>query len=533
MQKYTFDELDLMTVHDLRIVLAKLNGTPGQKNRAQMISDIMEIQLGTLVPRRNPRGRKPKFMTTEIVLRENGSENPNQYIAATTENEKLGIMDKGKLIQKKNFMQNNADEFVGEDNGERISFACCRNQKLRSEPIYLEDENASFGSRYDDVFVVNNVMVADSGVYVPTPVVGYGVLEILNNGDGILRNINHRSGVPSALIDSEKIKIYNLKNGDFVVGYATKPHEHSKFVINECKKINGYPARFDMLHRGKPFETLTAEYVNEAIELSSGSDDVTLRLIDLVSPIGKGQRGAIIAPSASGGSTILKKIAASICKNHPEMQLMTILLQSNPEEITDFYRISGNHEVIATDYQQLPESNIGYAELYLERAKRLVELGSDVVILMDSLTKFARSYNAILQDGDNSNNALSAVKKYFGSARNIENGGSLTIIAIIDEAEDEFGLTVQKEIVDMSNMKITLSSDFAKSRLYPAIDLLNTGTKKCELMQTEKQIQTVFKMIGYTSVHNEFAATMAVLEMLRKTKNNDELCDKINDFIAN
>ncbi len=524
-KKYTLEELNLMTVHDLRIILAKLSGTPGQKSRAEMIEEITAIQIGRLKPQRSARGRKPKYTKIEPILMdsENDLEHANSpALNVNSSNEKADNLENFEEFQVEQ------SAFVGKDNVEESGFRPAKIASLNSDYVFPERKDANFSNVYKDVKAPEKLMVADSGAYVPTTVVGYGLLEVSEQGYGVLRNINYGSNAPNAYVNEQIVTDYRLKTGDFVIGYAVKTQDGSRFEITYPVKINNYHARIDCVHRGKPFESLTAEYVKNPIKLDNSGDE-TLRLIDIITPVGKGQRGIIVAPSESGNSTLLKKIAHSISGNYPEIHLITLLLEERPEEITDFSKIIKTGELVATTFEQSPESHVRYAELYLERAKRLVELGKDVIILMDSLTKLARAYAKTCNN--NFENALAVIKRYFASARKIVDGGSLTLITTITQSESDFDIQLLKEIENSANLKIVLTRTLAKSRIYPAFNIVNCGTKKAELLQTEKQMQTACKLCDLVSEKGEKIGTLTILEMLKQTADNNELCNKIDDFL--
>ncbi len=367
---------------------------------------------------------------------------------------------------------------------------------------------------------------------VPTELV-QGILDIMPDGHGFLRP----KYIPSnadVYISMSQIRRFGLRAGDFVEGAARLPKENERyFGLLQVDKINGETADKFIGVDGRPvkrvrFEDLTAIYPNRHIKLETGKAPLSQRVIDLVSPIGFGQRGLIVSPPKAGKTTILKDIAAGITKNHPDVILMAVLVGERPEEVTDLSR-SIKGDVISSNFDEPAESQTTAAEVALERAKRLVELGKDVVILLDSITRLGRAYNLSVPPSGRTLSggfdpvALYPPKHFFGAARNCEQGGSLTIIgtALVDTGSRMDDL-IYEEFKGTGNMELHLDRKLAERRIYPAIDIESSSTRQEQLMLSEddyRQIITMRRMIGMLG---ENERTEIFLERLAKSASNDE-----------
>jgi len=328
---------------------------------------------------------------------------------------------------------------------------------------------------------------------------GEGVLEVLPDGFGFLRspNYNYLPSAEDIYVSPAQIRRFDLKKGDTVTGTIRPPKEKEKyFALLKVDAINGVPpekARERIL-----FENLTPLYPNERLVLETDKGTLSTRVIDLVAPIGKGQRSLIVAPPRTGKTVLLQQIATAIAANHPECTLMVLLIDERPEEVTDMQRIVQG-EVISSTFDEPPERHVQVAEMCLEKARRLVEHGKDVILLLDSITRLARAYNTVqphsgkILTGGVDANALHRPKRFFGSARNIEDGGSLTIIstALIDTGSrmDE---VIFEEFKGTGNMELCLDRSLADRRMWPAIDIRTSGTRKEELLYHEDELEKVF-----------------------------------------
>ena len=362
-----------------------------------------------------------------------------------------------------------------------------------------------------------------------------GILDILPDGYGFLRGENYLSSPKDVYISVVQIRRFRLDTGDVIKGIS-RFKEGEKFPsLIFVGEVNGESP--EKAARRKRFDELTPIYPDERIRLETDSKEYAMRMIDLMSPIGKGQRGMIVAPPKVGKTTLLKKIANSISKNNPEEKLIVLLIDERPEEVTDMKR-SINGEVIYSTFDELPEHHVKVAEMVLERAKRLVEQGQDVVILLDSITRLARAYNLTIPSSGRTLSggldpaALHKPKKFFGAARNIEHGGSLTILAtaLIDTGS-RMDDVIFEEFKGTGNMEVHLDRKLSEKRIFPAIDINKSGTRREDLLLTPKEKETVFALRKAMNSMPVADVTEQVISMMVKTKNNQEFLDSIDTYI--
>lgn len=359
--------------------------------------------------------------------------------------------------------------------------------------------------------------------------VGEGVLEILPDGFGFLRspNYNYLPSAEDIYVSPAQIRRFDLKKGDTVYGTIRSPKDKEKyFALLKVEKINNKPpekARDRIL-----FENLTPLYPDVRLVMECGKEKLSPRVLDLTAPFGKGQRGLIVAPPRTGKTMILQTIANSIAINHPEVFLMVLLIDERPEEVTDMIR-SVKGEVVSSTFDEPPERHVQIAEMVIEKARRLVEYGHDVLILLDSLTRLARAYNTVqphsgkILTGGIDANALHKPKRFFGAARNIEEGGSLTIIAtaLIDTGSrmDE---VIFEEFKGTGNMELVLDRRLADRRVWPAIDLIKSGTRKEELLYHPEELEKIYVMRQLLADLAPLDAMNLLLGRLKKTSSNAE-----------
>lgn len=357
-----------------------------------------------------------------------------------------------------------------------------------------------------------------------------GVLEIIeNNNYGFLRGKNYLTGPDDIYVSPSQIRRFNLKTGDEVQGKVRTPKEGEKFkALLYVERVNGEnPER--AVGR-KPFETLIPIYPNQRLNLETTQGILSTRLMDIISPIGKGQRGIIVAPPKAGKTTLLKKIAQSISMNHPLVKLIVVLIDERPEEVTDMQR-SIKGEVIYSTFDEEPEHHTKVAYMVLERAKRMVEQGQDVVILLDSITRLSRAYNLTITptgrtlSGGLDPGALIMPKKFFGAARNIEEGGSLTILATaLVETGSRMDDMIFEEFKGTGNMEVHLNRRLQERRIFPAIDIYKSGTRRDDLLfenPVEKEAAFNIRKVLYDE-NNTQNVTEQLISLLSKTKNNEE-----------
>ena len=366
--------------------------------------------------------------------------------------------------------------------------------------------------------------------HVETNAVVSGVIEFHEQGYGFLRGENYEANSATDIyVSKNTIKYFRLRRGDFVECTAERQHDNSSPSLKTLLKLNGKP--YDMNFIRPNFDDLTPCYPDERISLEiEGNGDISIRAIDLLAPIGKGQRGLIVAPPKAGKTTLLKKIANSIEEKHKDIKLIILLIDERPEEVTDFKR-SVNSEVVYSTFDESPDHHVRLAELVLNRAKRLVESGEDVVILLDSITKLTRAYNALVPSSGKTLSggidplALQAPKKFFGAARNIENGGSLTILSTaLIETGSKMDDVIYEEFKGTGNMEIILSRGLSERRIFPAIDLYRSGTRRDDLLLNDKELDATYYVRRY--LDKDVNASQNLIDMLKRTKNNKEFSEK-------
>jgi transcription termination factor Rho len=367
------------------------------------------------------------------------------------------------------------------------------------------------------------------------PLVGNGVLEILPDGFGFLRspNYNYLPSPDDIYISPSQIRRFNLRKGDFISGTVRPPKEGERyFALLKVESINDDDPT---LSKDKVlFDNLTPLYPNKRLRLETDMKKMTTRVMDLLTPIGKGQRGLIVAPPRTGKTVILQDIANAITKNHPEVYLIVLLIDERPEEVTDMER-SVKGEVISSTFDEPSDRHVQVAEMVSEKAKRLVEYGRDVVILLDSITRLARAYNTIappsgkVLSGGIDSNALHRPKRFFGAARNIEEGGSLTIIAtaLIDTGS-RMDDVIFEEFKGTGNMEVNLDRKLVDRRIFPAIDIARSGTRKEELLLAPFELQRTWLLRKVLNELNVVEAMEFLLERMRKAESNKEFLDTMN-----
>ncbi|WP_448518783.1 transcription termination factor Rho [Rhodoflexus sp.] len=363
-----------------------------------------------------------------------------------------------------------------------------------------------------------------------------GVLEIMQDGYGFLRSsdYNYLASPDDIYVSPSQIKLFGLKTGDTVRGTIRPPKEGEKyFALLRVITVNGKTT--EQVRDRVPFEYLTPLFPNERLKLSHKPNEYSTRLLDLFAPIGKGQRGMIVAQPKTGKTVLLKEIANAIAKNHPEVYLIVLLIDERPEEVTDMAR-SVNAEVIASTFDEQAERHVKVSSIVLEKAKRMVECGHDVVILLDSITRLARAYNTVVPSsgkilsGGVDANALHKPKRFFGAARNVENGGSLTIIAtaLIDTGS-KMDEVIFEEFKGTGNMELQLDRKLANKRVFPAIDVPASGTRREDLLLDKDTLQRVWILRKYMSDMNSSEAMEFLLNNMKGTKDNEDFLLSMNN----
>ena len=397
----------------------------------------------------------------------------------------------------------------------------------------LEVENASLMRKQELMFAILKKLALQD-----VEIIGEGVLEVLLDGFGFLRSAdaNYLPGPDDIYLSPSQIRRFSLKTGDTVEGPIRSPKEGERyFALLKINTINFEDP--EKIRHKIHFDNLTPLYPNERLrmELSDPTNkDMSARVIDLISPLGKGQRALIVAPPRTGKTVLLQNIAHSITANHPECFLIVLLIDERPEEVTDMQR-SVKGEVVSSTFDEPASRHVQVAEMVIEKAKRLVEQGRDVVILLDSITRLGRAYNTVVPSsgkvltGGVDANALQRPKRFFGAARNIEEGGSLTIIAtaLIDTGSrmDE---VIFEEFKGTGNSEIVLDRKVADKRIFPAMDILKSGTRKEDLLVSRQDLQKIFVLRRILAPMGTTDAIEFLIDKLKQTKNNAEFFDSMN-----
>jgi len=364
-----------------------------------------------------------------------------------------------------------------------------------------------------------------------------GILETHPDGYGFLRTHNYLTSDDDVYISPSQIRRFHMQTGDKISGITRPPKQGEKFkallYVKEVNDLNPELAR-----NRKDFDTLIPVYPDQRIKLEISPIDIAMRIIDLIAPIGRGQRGMIVAPPKAGKTTILKNMANSIAANYPEIEIIMLLIDERPEEVTDMQRnVKG--DVVYSTFDELPKNHIKVAEMVLDRAKRLVEHGKDVVILLDSITRLARAYNLTITptgrtlSGGLDPGALYGPKRFFGAARNIENGGSLTILAsALIETGSRMDDLIFEEFKGTGNMEIHLDRKLSEKRVFPAIDINKSGTRREELLLNNEEMQTIWQLRKAMSNFSTADVTERIIDGLIRTKTNDEFIKQAAQILS-
>jgi transcription termination factor Rho len=420
-------------------------------------------------------------------------------------------------------------------NGENLNIGELKQKTIRELVQYgteLRVEGVGGLRKQDLIFKILEAQTDRAGL-----IFSEGVLEILPDGYGFLRSpdYNYLPGPDDIYVSPSQIKRFDLRKGDIVSGQVRPPKENERyFALLRVEAVNFEDP--DLAKQKILFENLTPLYPQEKINLEVNPDDMTTRIIDMLTPIGKGQRGLIVSPPRAGKTVILQKIANSITTNHPEVVLIVLLIDERPEEVTDMER-SVKGEVISSTFDEPADRHVQVADMVIEKAKRLVEHKKDVVILLDSITRLARAHNTVVPHsgkiltGGVDSNALQRPKRFFGAARNTEDAGSLTIMAtaLIDTGSrmDE---VIFEEFKGTGNMELVLDRRLTDRRIYPSIDILKSGTRREELLIPEEQINRLWILRKFVSEQTPVGAMEFLLDKLRHTKTNQEFLDSMSGF---
>ena len=404
-------------------------------------------------------------------------------------------------------------------------------QKTTKELIVIAEEHGlksiSRQKKADIIFNILKTISKDN-----KELLGGGILETLPDGFGFLRSPwgSYLAGPDDVYVSPSQIRKFNLRTGDFVVGNIRPPREQERyFALVQVESIND--AEPSKTQEKIAFENLTPLFPDSRLKLETGSgtsQDISSRIIDLVAPIGKGQRGLIVSPPKAGKTLLLQNIAQSIIKNNPDTHVIVLLIDERPEEVTDMQR-SVDAEVVASTFDESPQRHVQVADLVIEKAKRLVEHKKDVVILLDSITRLGRAYNTVqpasgkILTGGVDSNALERPKRFYGAARNLEEGGSLTILATaLVETGSKMDEVIYEEFKGTGNMEVHLERKIAERRIFPAINILRSGTRREDLLVEKDELNRVHMLRKVLAEQEEVAATEFLISKLKNTKTNLE-----------
>ena len=530
MQKFSKSELEAKSIFEMR-ALAKEVGisAPTKMNKAELVDMVFKITNGEIEPPQAPRRGRPKKYgdateqtTSEKPQIAQNLAQPEQILTPSP----AKVEDIGEISLPKGF--------------ERPKYQPTRQFAQQNQKQYSNNgfNQNNYGQKQNNFRNQNQNQVQRDNVIAErkddeeTEQIREGYLEINPDGYGFLRVKNGEFNEMDAYVSAMKIKQYGLRRGDYVTSLCKKVQEGRPSAVVSVTTINGIES--DKVGKRPNFDDLVPIYPDERIRLEVAPREFATRCIDLVSPIGKGQRGIIVSPPKAGKTTLLKMIASSIATNYPDIELKVLLIDERPEEVTDMQR-SIKGEVVYSTFDELPEHHTKTAEMLLERAKRLVEMGKDVVILLDSLTRLARAYNLTIPptgrtlSGGIDPGALHSPKRFFGSARNIENGGSLTIIATaLVDTGSRMDDVIFEEFKGTGNMEIHLDRRLSEKRIFPAIDLAKSGTRKEELLITPSELEGTWGIRKLLSNADNAEATENLINMIVKTSSNKEFIDQLN-----
>lgn len=462
-----------------------------------------------------PAEKEQPIQTNGVAHKEEPSEVLVAEPVITTE-----VLEKSPAVIEKKEQKQEAKE-VKEVNGNREN----RNHEPRQNQNHNQNQSQSNnkkGSLY-------NVREFDGLIE------NEGVLEIMSDGYGFLRSAdyNYLASPDDIYVSPSQIKLFGLKTGDSIRGAIRPPKDGEKyFALLRVETVNGKTT--EEIRDRIPFEYLTPLFPNERLKLSTTPSEYSTRILDLFSPIGKGQRGMIVAQPKTGKTVLLKQIANAIAQNHPEVYLIVLLIDERPEEVTDMAR-SVKGEVISSTFDEQAERHVKVSSIVLEKAKRMVECGHDVVILLDSITRLARAYNTVVPSsgkilsGGVDANALHKPKRFFGAARNVENGGSLTIIATaLIETGSRMDEVIFEEFKGTGNMELQLDRKLSNKRVFPAIDVPASGTRREDLLMTEEELGKIWILRKHMSDMNSSEAMEFLLDRMKGTRNNEEFLISMN-----
>lgn len=530
---YTIDDLNIRLLSELKEIAEGMGVKNAKKlSKQDLIYKILDQQA--IAPETVP-AKKPAPVSTPAPVAED-QQNERKLRPRRREN-----VTSTPAPAKKTETDFSADELLDSINldfntpstssTEQISNTAPAEDDSDIENIIINEEPPVSRNLRDDRPQINRISIREFDGAINNE----GVLEIMQDGYGFLRSsdYNYLASPDDIYVSPSQIKLFGLKTGDTVKGSIRPPKEGEKyFALLKVESVNGKTT--EEIRDRVAFEYLTPLFPEEKLKLSTTPDNMSTRILDLFSPIGKGQRGMIVAQPKTGKTVLLKNIANAIAENHPEVYLIVLLIDERPEEVTDMAR-SVKAEVIASTFDEQADRHVKVAAIVLEKAKRMVECGHDVVILLDSITRLARAYNTVVPSsgkilsGGVDANALHKPKRFFGAARKIENGGSLTIIAtaLIDTGS-KMDEVIFEEFKGTGNMELQLDRKLSNRRVYPAIDVPASGTRREDLLMKEEELQRVWILRKFMADMNSVEAMEFLQQRMKGTRNNEEFLLSMN-----
>ncbi|TDQ24051.1 transcription termination factor Rho [Tenacibaculum caenipelagi] len=532
---FEISELKTKKLSDLQAIAKTIGLTKiSQLKKLDLVYKILDAQAEASALEAKPKDERPKSKRKRITKTDEGE---NKIVAKVDrqqpveKEEKPPIADVSQQKEVKSVPEKKAEEKkqVVEEKKQQPQNKQSKQPQNRGNKQSNKNQNVNkhhhkSGNKYRDPdFEFDGIIESE------------GVLEMMPDGYGFLRSsdYNYLSSPDDIYVSQSQIKLFGLKTGDTVRGNVRPPKEGEKyFPLIRVSKINGLNP--NIVRDRVSFEHLTPLFAEEKFNLAEKGSSLSTRIIDLFSPIGKGQRGMIVAQPKTGKTMLLKDVANAIAANHPEVYQIVLLIDERPEEVTDMQR-SVRGEVVASTFDEPADKHVRVANIVLEKAKRLVECGHDVVILLDSITRLARAYNTVapasgkILSGGIDANALHKPKRFFGAARNIENGGSLTIIATaLTETGSKMDEVIFEEFKGTGNMELQLDRNISNRRIYPAIDLIKSSTRRDDLLLDEKTVQRMWVLRKYLADMNPIEAMEFIQDRIKRSLNNEEFLISMN-----
>ena len=525
---YKLEELNTAKVSELKEIAIKLNISNYEKlKKLDLAYAILDFQAehneaikSSDDKKTQDSNSKPKAIKKIVAKKEKKPQHLNQKKEEDLKNQKI------KIVQEKtnNTAKSNTDKSNNTPHQKTNNNNNNNNNSSNYKGNKPERPNPNSKPKSDYDYDFSGIIETE------------GVIEIMPDGYGFMRSSDYHylSSPDDVYVSHSQIKLFGLKTGDTIKGTVRPPKTGEKyFPLINVKNINGKDP--GIVRDRVPFEHLTPLFPNEKFHLlSNGHNNISTRMLDIFTPLGKGQRGLIVAQPKTGKTVLLKEIANAIADNHPEVYMIILLIDERPEEVTDMER-SVNAEVIASTFDEPASRHVKVADIVLEKAKRMVECGHDVVILLDSITRLARAYNTVqpasgkILSGGVDANALHKPKRFFGAARKIENGGSLTILATaLTETGSKMDEVIFEEFKGTGNMELQLDRKIANRRIYPAVDLVASSTRREDLLLDKDHIQRIWVLRNYLADMNPVEAIEFMKDRLQKTKDNNEFLVTMN-----